>query len=244
MAVGYYPSGAVAPLFSFGWGSPCGQAYSSVTDLLQLVSALMSPGDSGVMHAATSREMLLNLFVNADGVSMIGTPWESAYQAPYVVRSKGGNVDGYSALVSLVPELQLGLTMLWNGGVDEFAWANSSWSVLLPAFVSALSLLQPPVPLPPNISSYVGFYVLGPYTAQVFEKQDVLYLVLPPLFTVELAYLQASDFKIYIPPGAQTCMNGELSAFSDQLVTFGLDQSGLARNISLPGLAWGAYWSR
>ena len=37
-----------------------------------------------------------------------GTPWEIRYQANYTILRKGGNVDGYSALFSYIPDLKLG----------------------------------------------------------------------------------------------------------------------------------------
>ena len=40
-------------------------------------------------------------------MSGFGTPWEISFQANYTVLRKGGNVGGYSALFSFVPELKL-----------------------------------------------------------------------------------------------------------------------------------------
>ena len=50
---------------------------------------------------------LNTVYVNPDGLSGFGTPWEIAFVGNYTVRTKGGNVDGYSALFSFIPELKL-----------------------------------------------------------------------------------------------------------------------------------------
>lgn len=47
------------------------------------------------------------VYVNRDLMSGFGTPWEISFQANYTVLRKGGNVGGYSALFSFVPELEL-----------------------------------------------------------------------------------------------------------------------------------------
>lgn len=47
------------------------------------------------------------VYVNPDGLTGFGTPWEIAFIGNYTVRTKGGNVDGYSALFSFIPELKL-----------------------------------------------------------------------------------------------------------------------------------------
>ena len=49
-----------------------------------------------------------SVYLNADGVTMFGTPWEMRYQNNYTVCSKGGNVLGYSTLFSFVSQLKLG----------------------------------------------------------------------------------------------------------------------------------------
>ena len=46
--------------------------------------------------------------MNRDGKTGFGTPWEIRFQSNYTILRKGGNVDGYSALFSYVPDLKLG----------------------------------------------------------------------------------------------------------------------------------------
>ena len=50
--------------------------------------------------------------MNRDQLTGFGTPWEIRFQANYTVLRKGGNVDGYSALLSYIPDLKLGKYVL------------------------------------------------------------------------------------------------------------------------------------
>ena len=56
--------------------------------------------------------IIIAVFVNRDQLTGFGTPWEIRFQANYTVLRKGGNVDGYSALLSYVPDLKLGIKTL------------------------------------------------------------------------------------------------------------------------------------
>ena len=48
------------------------------------------------------------VYVNRDQLTGFGTPWEIRFESNYTILRKGGNVDGYSALFSYIPDLQLG----------------------------------------------------------------------------------------------------------------------------------------
>ena len=52
------------------------------------------------------------VFLNYDGITLFGTPWEMVFADTYLIRGKGGNVPGYSAQFSYIPELQLGKLLL------------------------------------------------------------------------------------------------------------------------------------
>ena len=55
-------------------------------------------------------------FIDYDGVTVWGTPWEMAFLDSYLVRSKGGIITGYSGLMTFLPELQL--SMLYYYGIN------------------------------------------------------------------------------------------------------------------------------
>ena len=48
-------------------------------------------------------------YTNRDLQTGIGTPWEVSYLQDYTLIMKGGNLRGYSAVFSIVPDLQLGM---------------------------------------------------------------------------------------------------------------------------------------
>lgn len=51
---------------------------------------------------------MLTDYINPDSLTGFGTPWEILFKGNYTIRTKGGNIDGYSALFSFIPELHLG----------------------------------------------------------------------------------------------------------------------------------------
>ena len=51
------------------------------------------------------------VFVNPDGYTGFGTPWEIAFLANYTILTKSGNIGGYSSFFTVVPDLLLGKRM-------------------------------------------------------------------------------------------------------------------------------------
>ena len=66
--------------------------------------------------------------MNRDGKTGFGTPWEIRFQSNYTILRKGGNVDGYSALFSYVPDLQLGEKMVQKWLARKFKIQRSALS--------------------------------------------------------------------------------------------------------------------
>jgi hypothetical protein len=50
--------------------------------------------DSAILGLNAGKEMMSPVFINPDGVTIFGTPWEMRFQQNYLVRNKGGNVGG------------------------------------------------------------------------------------------------------------------------------------------------------
>lgn len=90
-----------------------------------------------------------------------GTPWELESIANFYVVSKGGNLPGYATLLSMVPQLNVTVTMTINTDADDFAWIRSIQSVLLPALNETLVSLQknPPADPGPHYHDVIGEYV-------------------------------------------------------------------------------------
>lgn len=49
-----------------------------------------------------AKEMLEPIWVNPDGVTFFGTPWEGEFQNAYYVPTKGGSVDLYLSVIAMV----------------------------------------------------------------------------------------------------------------------------------------------
>jgi CubicO group peptidase (beta-lactamase class C family) len=152
----------------FGWVYPCGSALSSARDLATLGRALLaaaSPSSPSSpfpgLSPASARALLTPSFRDADGSYLQGTPWEARPRglnstslpasaalslsgaAPFLVLNKGGNMPGYTALLALVPALNLTLSLVVNGGVDEFGQSDALFDLLLPTLAAALAPLDP-----------------------------------------------------------------------------------------------------
>ena len=245
MATGYaangnaYPSGRVQNLT--GWAAPCGSAYSTVEDLNILSNAIMH---SDMFELAREDFLLSPNFLNRDGQTLFGTPWEMAFDATsgVVVRRKGGNLAGFSALFSFVPELNVSGNFLFNGATDEFK-ASQFYQTLLPALFAALKPLQkyPPMPSDTEMDYFVGEYMTGQARVVISKSsaplpngksQSILILdfggtkVL--LRDSGLPNSNSSSSKtlaVYIPEELVGCMKFELSALDSQYVTFGTASS-------------------
>jgi CubicO group peptidase (beta-lactamase class C family) len=248
IAVGYYADGSAAPLVDIGWSAPAGQMYSSVRDLLTLATTLMSAQDTQLLSQATLGELLAPLFMNADGETLFGTPWEARFQNGYLLRRKGGNIDGYAAFVAMVPELHLASVVMWNGQVDEFEVADAFLSTALPALSSALSSLQPPPALPPNPAQYAGTYTSQdpPITGVVTVVNNTL--VITGDMSLTLNYISPSLLSIVAPSGVMSCLDLALNGIQGEYVQFA--GPGTEKNdipfvaFSIPGLLPGYVFNR
>ena len=187
MAVGYTAGGVPIPQadYDLGWWYPAGAGVSTAEELNLLGRALLaaasgaSGGSQLGLSPATARAMLSPLYREPDGSYLQGAPWEmrprglnaSAYPpqtvsdlsggAPYLVLNKGGNLPGYTALLALVPSLNVTLSALFNGGVDEFGYSDLVFDALLPPLADALASADPRPrgnPGPRDPSFYAGTY--------------------------------------------------------------------------------------
>jgi CubicO group peptidase (beta-lactamase class C family) len=256
MAVGYEPDGSVAPLYDLGWLSPAGQMFSTTADLNTLAYFFTSAdGENGssplhpeVLSPDLRREMELQVFVNRDQLTGFGTPWEIRFQANYTVLRKGGNVDGYSALLSYVPDLKLGLNILWSGSYDEFITSNSAYDIILPAFVEYLMSVQPPYPYPPNPTEYEGVYVYGGTEVVIKSKDNQLLLTSSngaAVTSAILAYKAPLRFQISYPDSLQTCLESQLLAERRAFVVFRPPvDSSVCPGFTIPGSFPGVLFER
>ncbi|XP_056305941.1 putative beta-lactamase-like 1 [Danio aesculapii] len=257
MAVGVYSSGRPAPLYDLGWYRPSGQMYSTPADMAKLVMMLLGAFHWQVLQPDTLKTMLTPLFrcENSYFANQTGTPWEVNEQLGYDVIRKDGDLDGYSASISLVPRLKLGLVILMAGSkpVDEDLVAKT-YSYIIPAMESAFRdtprvLIPPPDPAP-----YVGYFTYSNITFYEIKANTdgVLSLeqfgpqvddMVPVKFrSLKLTYLQDRVFRLVFEKEypCQLKVNAasvSLESQDGQLFNFYIfNKKGLSTGFDVPGL--------
>ncbi len=165
MATGYGATGVgVKPGDILQWTAPAGQAYSSVRDLLTLGSSLLGHSDE-LLSSSSKKELLKPLWLNQDGISGFGTPFEmqviaAAPGVSFVVPTKGGNIAGYSSLFALLPDFNVTFSVLWNSPVDEGTISRLILNKLVPQLYEyALANQVYVVPVPDAVPMLNAFGV-------------------------------------------------------------------------------------
>jgi hypothetical protein len=188
----------------------------------------------------------------ADGVNLVSAPWETAFLTPrgYVARNKGGNVEAYSATLTLVPDLNLAFTALYNGAVDEGGVANAASAALLPPLADALAASAPPPDQGPAPADFEGTYastVAGFPSATVLQLEGYLMLVVPGFLQAPLAWVGSFSpdaYRVYIPPGSLSCEADFELAIRGEYALFGRNGDGRVVAVAMPGWAPGLSWTR
>jgi len=107
-----------------------------------------------------------------DGISQFGQgTFESVYAYGYWVFTKGGLTVSMGTSIAIVPELKLGVTVMFNinSGIDSDKLNSEIMRLLIPAVVDALKNNQEPLPLPPNYETFLGSYG---YSTPYFTLQE------------------------------------------------------------------------
>ena len=246
LAVGYTADGTPVPPVDLGWIAPAGQLFSSASDLSVLLQEILAAADGQpskmALRPATARALLSPLFLEPDGLSLFGMPWEMRRHSNYNVLMKGGNLEGYTALVWAVPSMRLSVSVVLNGGSDEFVIGDLLSEALLPAFQAALLPLQPTAQAGPAPDDFVGLFVCPGFDniEVLVDPQDKALLLLSFLIpgggaqTVYLSYFQGDTHRISIPQGLLPCLSSALNAISDEYVQFARS-GGRVSAVSIPG---------
>jgi CubicO group peptidase (beta-lactamase class C family) len=228
-ATGYDAEGQEVPPYSMGWLAPCGGMRSSTSDLVKLAEGIMT---SRLMPESQTASLLAPAFFNAGGRTLFGTPWEMAYhnRTGFTTRRKGGNVPGFSALVAMVPELRLSMSMAWSGSTDEFAASEAAFDAILEPFVSVQKTLQAGPDFPKAPAPYLGTFSLPGSAAAAASIVEVKGQLLISLLGMNMYLVNAPGrgasatlLRTYIPPDLMPCLNYEILAASGQYVDFSED---------------------
>ncbi|XP_077581516.1 putative beta-lactamase-like 1 [Stigmatopora nigra] len=257
MAVGVYSSGQPAPLYNLGWYRPAGQMFSTTADMAKLIKALLGSESRTLLRKDTLNTMLTPLFQCQTGyfANSTGTPWEINQHLGYDVVRKDGDLDGYAASLSLVPQLKVGMVVLIAGvRPSDQDIVRQVYNILIPALESAFrdaELIPKP---PPDTFPYIGFFTYrnmtfyeikvvsnGGLVMQQFGPQ-VQSTILSNYQTIQLQYLQERVFRVVFksPYPCRLKVNSayvSLEAQDRQLFNFyPFNKQGVSPGFDSPGL--------
>jgi len=130
--------------FDLGWNNPWGGLYSTLNDMLRLLTALNLVDATGstfpqVLASQTLREMLLPAFMNPDSKTGQGSPFQMMYFQNKLMRTLGGSINGYSSHLISIPGLRLSMVVLANSGnVDVSPFTLEAARLLIPLIQNQL----------------------------------------------------------------------------------------------------------
>ncbi|XP_063293100.1 putative beta-lactamase-like 1 isoform X2 [Pelobates fuscus] len=257
MAVGYYSSGQLAPLYDLGWYRPTGQMYSTAADMAKLAMVLMGTYHRRILEADTLKTMLTPLFRCSSNyfANKTGTPWEVNEKYGYDIIRKDGDLDGYSATFSMIPKLLLSFTVLMSGRrpQDEDI-VSKTYNYLIPALEKAFREADKRLNPTPNPIPYVGYYTYANLTfyeikagpSGVLSMQQfgphIEELITEIYRTIRLHYLEERIFQVVFDKEYPCTLNlGSASVSLEiqdhQIFNFYLfDAQGLSTGFDVPGL--------
>lgn len=250
MATEYKTDGSVPPLAVLGWRTPGGGLYSTAKDVGTWVEYLLSDW----WKCPQRRHMMQNIHWNADMSTGWSAPWELISSSGFTVRTKYGAIDGVSAVMAMVPELDFGFWILWNGeGIDSNDLAKQISDIAIPPIVDMFAAQQVaswPSPTPEFGSIYIGDYKAeGPVLASIYALVNGSHAVLKLKITDPLGFV----LDLYLKPSADKQkyqMWADRSKFPCDATQGGIDLAWVdfsrsptdnkARFIA-PGILWGYF---
>lgn len=248
MAFPHYANGTRLPFMNINWIAPTGQMYSTLEDMAKLGMMFTQPSRQSLFEPASLWEMMYPMNIASDGVTLWGAPWEMTFQENYLVRNKGGNIDSYTAAFSVVPELQVGMSLLISSNTfipkgTPPSLERDIFKILLPALNDTLFDLQRSAPFPVEPAPYIGNYTLAetdPISSKIstsvvqIVRKDNFLVVSSPKQNFEVRYIgyellfQAS----FVYP-TDTCYYGQLGYFAD-FYFLPFDENGLSPGFKVP----------
>ena len=88
---------------------------------------------------------------------------------------------------------------MFSGQANEFSVSNNAYSLLIPAFVFALTPLQKPYSYPPSPKVYEGTYNLsvpGQPAVEIATRDNQLFMNFVGVFTTYLAYVNEQFLQV------------------------------------------------
>ena len=231
MAFPYLPDGQRMKFINLGWINPAGAMYSTIEDLAKLGMMFAQPEKQKLFKPASLREMMTPKDITPDGVTVWGSPFEMFFSEHFLIRTKGGNIDTYSALLTVIPELALGANILrstiYYGQPIGFEAPVSFYNLLAPRLNETLFELQRKSHFPISPESFIGKFrvkqvnpVFGnimTYNVTITSYQNfLLSSVLPTQSTLEIRYIGENlvfQAKMRIP--GNSCFGERVGTLAD-----------------------------
>lgn len=231
MAFPYLPNGQRMKFMNLGWINPAGAMYSTIEDLAKLGMMFAQPEKQKLFKPASLREMMTPKDITPDGVTVWGSPFEMFFSEHFLIRTKGGNIDTYSALLTVIPELALGANILrstiYYGQPMGFEASVSFYNLLAPRLNETLFELQRkshfPIPPEPFIGKFrvkqvnPVFGDIMTYNVTITSYQNfLLSSVLPTQSTLEIRYIGENlvfQAKMRIP--GNSCFGERVGTLAD-----------------------------
>ena len=231
MAFPYLPNGQRMKFVNLGWINPAGAMYSTIEDLAKLGMMFAQPEKQKLFKTASLREMMTPKDITPDGVTVWGSPFEMFFSEHFLIRTKGGNIDTYSALLTVIPELALGANILrstiYYGQPIGFQAPVSFYNLLAPRLNETLFELQRKSHFPISPEPFIGKFrvkqvnpVFGnimTYNVTITSYQNfLLSSVLPTQSTLEIRYIGENlvfQAKLRIP--GNSCFGERVGTLAD-----------------------------
>ena len=231
MAFPYLHHGQRMKFMNLGWINPAGAMYSTIEDLAKLGMMFAQPEKQKLFKTASLREMMTPKDITPDGVTVWGSPFEMFFSEHFLIRTKGGNIDTYSALLTVIPELALGANILrstiYYGQPMGFEAPVSFYNLLAPRLNETLFELQRKSHFPISPEPFIGKFrvkqvnpVFGnimTYNVTITSYQNfLLSSVLPTQSTLEIRYIGENlvfQAKLRIP--GNSCFGERVGTLAD-----------------------------
>lgn len=231
MAFPYLRDGQRMKFMNLGWINPAGAMYSTIEDLAKLGMMFAQPEKQKLFKPASLREMMTPKDITPDGVTVWGSPFEMFFSEHVLIRTKGGNIDTYSALLTVIPELALGANILrstiYYGQPIGFEAPVSFYNLLAPRLNETLFELQRKSHFPISPEPFIGKFrvkqvnpVFGDimtYNVTITSYQNfLLSSVLPTQSTLEIRYIGENlvfQAKMRIP--GNSCFGERVGTLAD-----------------------------
>ena len=227
----YLRDGQRMKFMNLGWINPAGAMYSTIEDLAKLGMMFAQPEKQKLFKPASLREMMTPKDITPDGVTVWGSPFEMFFSEHFLIRTKGGNIDTYSALLTVIPELALGANILrstiYYGQPMGFEASVSFYNLLAPRLNETLFELQRKSHFPISPEPFIGKFrvkqvnpVFGDimtYNVTITSYQNfLLSSVLPTQSTLEIRYIGENlvfQAKMRIP--GNSCFGERVGTLAD-----------------------------